>query len=75
MPTHFREDPNPLRGSKVDFVEAENSMGFHADQEAVRILGRSIDFSRRGQIVLAGGDPGPLPKAAKTAPDTGKGTP
>src|SRR5262245_51148717 len=59
----------------ADFIEAENSMGFHADQEAVRILGRSIDFSRRGQIVLAGGDPGPLPKAAKTAPGTGKGTP
>jgi nitrite reductase (cytochrome c-552) len=59
----------------ADFIEAENSMGFHADQEAVRILGRSIDFSRRGQIVLAGGDPGPLPKTAKTAPDSGKATP
>jgi nitrite reductase (cytochrome c-552) len=59
----------------ADFIEAENSMGFHADQEAVRILGRSIDFSRRGQIVLAGGDPGPLPMTAKTTPDSGKATP
>ena len=39
----------------VDFAEAENSHGFHADQEAARILGRSIDFSRRGQQVLLRG--------------------
>lgn len=38
----------------LDFIEAENSMGFHADQEAVRILGESIDFSRRGQAALSG---------------------
>ena len=36
----------------VDWVEAENSSGFHAPQEAARILGESIDASRRGQIVL-----------------------
>lgn len=34
----------------LDFVEAENSSGFHAPQEAARILGLSIDYSRRGQI-------------------------
>lgn len=33
----------------VDFVEAENSMGFHAPEEALRLLGLSIDFSRQGQ--------------------------
>jgi nitrite reductase (cytochrome c-552) len=38
----------------TDFVEAENSMGFHADQEAARILGRAIDYARRGQVTLAG---------------------
>ena len=54
----------------ADFVEAENSTGFHADQEAVRILGRSIDYSRRGQIVLAGGDPGPLPQVVRVTPDS-----
>lgn len=32
-------------------------MGFHADQEAARILAHAIDFARRGQIVLAGGTP------------------
>ena len=36
----------------VDFVEAENSTGFHAPQEAARILGESIDFSRKGQNAL-----------------------
>jgi nitrite reductase (cytochrome c-552) len=36
----------------LDFVEAENSMGFHASQESVRILGQSINFSRKGQIEL-----------------------
>lgn len=37
----------------LDFVEAENSMGFHAPQEAVRILGESIDYSRKGQVAIA----------------------
>jgi nitrite reductase (cytochrome c-552) len=36
----------------LDFVEAENSTGFHAPQEAARILGQSIDYSRRGQLAL-----------------------
>ncbi len=39
----------------LDFVEAENSSGFHAPQEAARILGESIDFSRKGQIALRDG--------------------
>ena len=36
----------------LDFIEAENSMGFHADQEAMRVLALSIDETRRGQIAL-----------------------
>ncbi|HEY1326739.1 MAG TPA: ammonia-forming cytochrome c nitrite reductase subunit c552 [Casimicrobiaceae bacterium] len=36
----------------LDFVEAENSTGFHAPQEGARILGESIDFARQGQIAL-----------------------
>src|SRR5215813_8478274 len=39
----------------LDFVEAENSTGFHAPQEAARILGESVDFSRKGQIALRDG--------------------
>ncbi len=37
---------------RVDFVNAENSMGFHAPQETARILGEAIDFARKGQIEL-----------------------
>lgn len=36
----------------LDFVEAENSTGFHAPQEAARILGESLNLSRQGQIAL-----------------------
>lgn len=36
----------------VDFIESENSNGFHASQEAARILGESINFSRKGQNAL-----------------------
>ena len=39
----------------VDFIESENSNGFHAAQEAARILGESINFSRKGQVALRGG--------------------
>ncbi len=38
----------------LDFVEAENSMGFHAPAEAARILGESINFARMGQVALYG---------------------
>jgi len=35
---------------RLDFVAAENSMGFHAPQEMARILAESIDLARQGQI-------------------------
>jgi nitrite reductase (cytochrome c-552) len=35
---------------RLDFISSENSKGFHADQEAVRILGESIDYSRQAQV-------------------------
>ncbi len=35
---------------RLDYIAAENSMGFHAPQEAARILGESIDLARQGQI-------------------------
>jgi len=37
---------------RIDFIEAENSMGFHASQEAVQILGEAVDLARRGQLAL-----------------------
>ena len=36
----------------LDFVEAENSTGFHAPEEAGRLLAISVDEARQGQIVL-----------------------
>jgi len=36
----------------LDFIEAENSTGFHAPQEAARVLGESINFARQGQIAV-----------------------
>jgi len=36
----------------VDFVESENSNGFHAPQESGRILGEAIDLFRKGQVSL-----------------------
>ena len=42
---------------RLDFVAAENSMGFHAPQEAARILAEAIDLARQGQIKLLKGPP------------------
>ena len=40
---------------RVDFVNAENSLGFHAPQESARILGEAIDYARQGQITTLRG--------------------
>ena len=39
----------------IDFIMSENSMGFHAPQEAERILGNAINLCRLGQLALHGG--------------------
>ena len=39
---------------RLDFVAAENSMGFHAPQEMARILAESIDLSRQAEIKATG---------------------
>ncbi|MEM9553345.1 MAG: ammonia-forming cytochrome c nitrite reductase subunit c552 [Acidobacteriota bacterium] len=36
---------------RLDYISSENSRGFHADQESTRILGESIDYSRRAQAM------------------------
>jgi nitrite reductase (cytochrome c-552) len=41
---------------RLDFVAAENSMGFHAPQELARILAETIDYARRGRAGGAAGD-------------------
>jgi len=41
-----------------DYVAAENSMGFHNPEEALRILASAIDLARQAQVkaILAGGN-------------------
>jgi nitrite reductase (cytochrome c-552) len=48
---------------RLDFISSENSKGFHADQESMRILGESIDYSRQAQAIA-------LRLRAGAAPDT-----
>lgn len=49
---------------RLDYISSENSKGFHADQEAARILGESIDYSRQAQAAAYKLD---LPTAAAPA--------
>jgi nitrite reductase (cytochrome c-552) len=56
----------------LDFVEAENSTGFHAPQEAARVLGESINFSRQGQNALRGQMPTATPSPAVPAQKAAK---
>ncbi|MEX2219362.1 MAG: ammonia-forming cytochrome c nitrite reductase subunit c552 [Phycisphaerales bacterium] len=59
---------------RLDFISAENSMGFHADQEAARLLGESMDYARQGQVeaVKVGGSatitPPTVPQGAAGKP-------
>jgi nitrite reductase (cytochrome c-552) len=39
---------------RVDFINAENSMGFHAPQESARVLAEAIDYARQGQVKVLG---------------------
>jgi nitrite reductase (cytochrome c-552) len=39
----------------IDFIMSENSMGFHAPEESVRVLGDAINLCRLGQLALKGG--------------------
>jgi nitrite reductase (cytochrome c-552) len=53
----------------IDFVEAENSTGFHAPGEAARILGLAANLARQGQIAVrdASFQPQGLPPGATAA--------
>jgi nitrite reductase (cytochrome c-552) len=62
---------------RLDFVAAENSMGFHAPQETSRILGESIDLSRTAQLkavaILGGRIPLPGPETSPLVAMTTEG--
>jgi len=45
---------------RLDFIAAENSMGFHAPQEAARVLGESANLARQGQIAAIKLGAGPV---------------
>jgi nitrite reductase (cytochrome c-552) len=49
---------------RLDFISSENSKGFHADQEATRILGESIDYSRQATALALRLRAGEAPKIA-----------
>jgi nitrite reductase (cytochrome c-552) len=55
----------------LDFVEAENSTGFHAPEEAERILGESVNWSRKGQLALRELKGGATASAAVSGPVKG----
>jgi len=38
---------------RLDFIAAENSMGFHAPQEAAMVLGEALDYARQGELAAA----------------------
>lgn len=38
---------------RLDFIASENSMGFHAPQEAAMVLGEAIDYARQGELAAA----------------------
>ncbi len=50
----------------IDLVEAENSVGFHAPGEELRVLTQALDAIRKGQLSLRGVQP-PARKAAVPA--------
>jgi len=54
---------------RLDFIAAENSMGFHAPQEAAKVLAEAIDYARQGEIaVLRGKSPARSAPQPATAP-------
>ncbi len=61
---------------RIDFVAAENSMGFHAPQEAARVLGEAIDYARQGEIAALRLSPEPPvnPSLSATDSDVSEGT-
>jgi nitrite reductase (cytochrome c-552) len=60
---------------RLDFVAAENSMGFHAPQEMARILAESIDLSRQAEVKSSALLGGRLPAPAVAVAEKEEKTP
>ena len=54
---------------RLDFIAAENSMGFHAPQEAARVLGEAADYARQGQVAAMSWQDGGAAQVAQQAED------
>jgi nitrite reductase (cytochrome c-552) len=52
---------------RLDFVAAENSMGFHAPQETARVLAEAIDYARQGQLAARALPSGGLTSVPRTS--------
>jgi nitrite reductase (cytochrome c-552) len=52
---------------RLDFIAAENSMGFHAPQESARVLAEAIDFARQGELAALRRGAGPVVKQAQAS--------
>ena len=59
---------------RLDFVAAENSMGFHAPQEAAKTLGEALDYSRQGELAVVRLGIAPVKVAATVAPASANAT-
>lgn len=54
VPSQVLEEARQLHRSsqfRWDSIDAESSMGFHSPQEAVRILGTSVDTARQAEMI------------------------
>ena len=52
---------------RLDFIAAENSMGFHAPQEAAMVLGEATDYARQGELAARQWNQPPAPRPTATA--------
>ena len=50
---------------RLDFIASENSMGFHAPQEAARVLGEAADYARQGQVAAMAWNTPPVVEVAR----------
>jgi nitrite reductase (cytochrome c-552) len=53
---------------RLDFISAENSMGFHAPQESARILAEALDYARQSELAALKAQVTQGPMAVPTAP-------
>ncbi len=56
---------------RLDFIAAENSMGFHAPQETARVLAGAIDYARQGEVVAMRWSSAAAPSAPEIEGDAG----